>query len=151
MTERSSDLRSDVADWVKKAEEDWVAVGSLDAAVIPTVVCFHCQQCAEKYLKALLTQHDQVPPRTHDLGVLLSHALEKEPDLDNVSDELLLLDRYAVAFRYPGPDANEVEAVAATSAAAVVRDVCRRLLCLAGPDQSGETADETDETDQMRE
>ncbi|MFW6156572.1 MAG: HEPN domain-containing protein [Armatimonadota bacterium] len=131
MTERSPDLRSDVADWVRKAEEDWIAVGSLDPGVIPTVICFHCQQCAEKYLKALLTLHDQVPPRTHDLGVLLSDALGEEPDLSGVSDELLVLDRYAVAFRYPGPDADEREAVAATSAAATVRDTCRRLLGLA--------------------
>lgn len=48
MTEHPRDLRSDVAEWVAKAEQDWIAVGSLDPTVIPTIICFHCQQCAEK-------------------------------------------------------------------------------------------------------
>jgi HEPN domain-containing protein len=151
MTEPPRDLRSDVAEWVGKAEQDWIAVGSLDVSVIPTVICFHCQQCAEKYLKALLTVHDRVPPRTHDLGVLLDCALEEEPRLGALSDELLLLDRYAVAIRYPGPDADEQEAVAATSAVAVVRDICRQLLGLAEAEeneQGAERADENEECDE---
>ena len=146
MTERPRDLRSDVVEWVEKAEQDWIAVGCLDPLIIPTVICFHCQQCAEKYLKALLTVHDQVPPRPHDLGVLLDSALHEEPELSDVSEELLLLDRYAVAIRCPGPDADEQEAVTATSAAAVVRDTCRHLLGLLGEtteegQQPGETED----------
>lgn len=146
MTEPPPDLRGDVGEWIRKAEQDWIAVGSLDPSVIPTVICFHGQQCAEKYLKALLTLHDQVPPRTHDLGVLLGRALEHEPNLGNVSDELLLLDRYAVAIRYPGPDADEQEAVTATAAAEVVRDTCRQLLGLLGvEEEDGPQPDETEE------
>lgn len=140
MTELPPDLRGDVGEWVNKAEQDWMAIGSLDPSVIPTVICFHGQQCAEKYLKALLTLHDQVPPRTHDLGVLLNRALEYESNLGDVSDELLLLDRYSVAIRYPGPDADEQEAVLATAATGVVRDTCRRLLGL----------QETDEEDRLQ-
>jgi HEPN domain-containing protein len=34
-------------------------------------VCFHAQQCAEKYLKALLLQAGSEPPKTHDLRLLL--------------------------------------------------------------------------------
>jgi HEPN domain-containing protein len=147
MTEPPHDLRSDVAEWVAKAEQDWIAVGSLDASVIPTVICFHCQQCAEKYLKALLTLHDRVPPRTHDLGVLLDRALKEEPGLDELSGELLLLDRYAVAIRYPGPDADEDEAVAAGSAAAVVRDICRQLLGLRETDEDEQVADRGDQNE----
>jgi HEPN domain-containing protein len=149
MTERPRDLRGDVVAWVQKAEQDWIAVGSLDPSVIPTVICFHCQQCAEKYLKALLTLHNRVPPRTHDLGVLLDSALGQEPALLDVSDELLLLDRYAVAIRYPGPDADEEEAFAAASAAEIVRDACRQLLGLAEVEESeGEDAHEPDWADQ---
>lgn len=151
MTASPLDLRSDVADWVEKAEQDWIAVGSLDASVIPTVICFHCQQCAEKYLKALLTLHDRVPPRTHDLGVLLDSALGEEPDLTDVSDELLLLDRYAVAIRYPGPDADEQEAVLAASAAAIVRDRCRNLLGFSEEEAEEQRANETNEDEQDEE
>ncbi len=151
MTEPPRDLRSDVAQWVEKAEQDWIAVGSLDAAVIPTIICFHCQQCAEKYLKALLTHNDRVPHRTHDLGVLLNSALAEEPQLSEVSDEMLLLDRYAVAIRYPGPDADEQEAIAAASAAAVVRDTCRQLLGLAEAEENEQKAERPDENEECHE
>ncbi|MBI4848150.1 MAG: HEPN domain-containing protein [Nitrospirae bacterium] len=29
-------------------------------------MCFHCQQCIEKYLKAFLIYNESEPPRTHD-------------------------------------------------------------------------------------
>jgi|LSQX01.2.fsa_nt_gb HEPN domain-containing protein len=130
MSEQSREVRSDVAAWVRKAEQDWITVGSLDPSVVASVICFHCQQCAEKYLKALLTQHDEVPPRSHDLGLLLGVALQIEAGLSEISEELRLLDRYSVAIRYPGPDADEDEAAAAGRAARVVRDACRALLQL---------------------
>jgi HEPN domain-containing protein len=42
-------------EWVFKAEQDFDAADLLMHAgesPIPDYVCFHCQQCAEKYLKA---------------------------------------------------------------------------------------------------
>jgi len=44
------------AQWVAKAEQDFLAVKKLIISEpIPwSVVCFHCQQIAEKYLKAYL-------------------------------------------------------------------------------------------------
>ena len=48
-----------VADWVDKAEDDWKAAVDLDRRrrdPLPDPVCFHCQQCAEKYLKAFHTR-----------------------------------------------------------------------------------------------
>ncbi|MBW1960508.1 MAG: HEPN domain-containing protein [Deltaproteobacteria bacterium] len=35
-------------------------------------VCFHAQQCAEKYLKAFLTFKNIDFPKTHDIGELLA-------------------------------------------------------------------------------
>ena len=46
-----------VEEWLKKAEGDWqTANRELRARKNPNydAVCFHCQQCAEKYLKAYL-------------------------------------------------------------------------------------------------
>jgi len=47
------------AEWVEKAEEDWVSLlRSYRARKDPSynVACFHAQQCAEKYLKARLVE-----------------------------------------------------------------------------------------------
>ena len=43
-------------EWIRKAEDDFRAAGVLAAGSEPfhDQVCFHCQQSAEKYLKALL-------------------------------------------------------------------------------------------------
>jgi HEPN domain-containing protein len=39
-------------EWVAKAEADYRAAMALDPVDLPDVVCSHCQQCVEKYLKA---------------------------------------------------------------------------------------------------
>ena len=56
--------------WVQKAEHDLAAVRVLATAgsEVPwDVVVFHCQQAAEKYLKALLVANDHDVPKIHDL------------------------------------------------------------------------------------
>jgi hypothetical protein len=61
-------------EWLQKAEGDYATAGretrarrqpNYDAA------CFHAQQTAEKYLKALLHEHGASVPRTHSLIELL--------------------------------------------------------------------------------
>jgi HEPN domain-containing protein len=46
-----------LAEWVNKAEADYqsaVALHRRRKAPLPDIVCYHCQQCVEKYLKAYL-------------------------------------------------------------------------------------------------
>jgi HEPN domain-containing protein len=48
-------------EWVQKAEEDYqaaLALSRLRKRPTPNAVSFHCQQCAEKYLKAFLVSKD---------------------------------------------------------------------------------------------
>lgn len=66
------------AEWAEKAEADyWTAGRELRARMHPNwdAVCFHAQQCAEKYLKAFLQQQAIAPPRTHSLIELLEACL----------------------------------------------------------------------------
>ena len=87
-----------------KAEEDWAGAGTLTAQSPPLtdLVCFHCQQAAEKYLKALLQEQGAVVPKTHDLRHLLRLLLPHDPTLRSLQRGLLSLGRYAVEYRYPG-------------------------------------------------
>jgi HEPN domain-containing protein len=64
-------------------------------------VCFHCQQCAEKYLKALLQENGAHVPRTHDLQDLLDLLLPHDGTLAPLRRILRSLSRYAVEYRYP--------------------------------------------------
>ncbi|MGD0093557.1 MAG: HEPN domain-containing protein, partial [Planctomycetota bacterium] len=69
-------------EWVKKAEGDF-AVMQREARArgkpVYDVICFHAQQCAEKYLKARLQEAVQPFSKTHDLPGLLQVLLPLEP------------------------------------------------------------------------
>ncbi len=63
-------------EWVEKAEGDFAVAGREPAAPAPVfdAVCFHAQQCVEKYLKALLQDRGIDFPRTHDLVALAARV-----------------------------------------------------------------------------
>ena len=99
-----------VREWLQKAEEDYNAVVKLEPAETPCVICFHCQQCIEKYLKAFLTACGEIPPPTHNLIRLNSTATEYEKSLDAIYDFLEELNPYSVAIRYPGMSVTSEDA-----------------------------------------
>ena len=59
-------------EWVRKAEADFLAANTLvrGNVLLHDAVCFHCQQTAEKYLKAQLVELGLAVPRTHNLVAL---------------------------------------------------------------------------------
>jgi HEPN domain-containing protein len=91
-------------------------------------VCFHCQQCAEKYLKALLEEMSATIPYTHILKDLLALLQPNHPSLGSLRRGLTFLTRFAVGTRYPGDNASKRQAEAARRWAERVRDACRTLL-----------------------
>ena len=90
--------------WCDRAEADWRLCHRLmaDPEPYPEAIAFHCQQAAEKYVKAYLTWRQVEFPKTHDIKRLLElvgscdHALAKD------LDEAAALTPYAVEYRYPG-------------------------------------------------
>lgn len=94
-----------VEEWVTKAEEDYWAVRYLyqkSKGRLASVICFHAQQCAEKYLKALLTKYDIEPPKIHSLEALLDILISKIPEIEECRELLTNLSPYSVEYRYPG-------------------------------------------------
>ena len=67
-------MKPETQEWVEKAEGD-LKVARREGQTADQVydaVCFHAQQCAEKYLKAWLEEHNIAFPRIHDLIALLN-------------------------------------------------------------------------------
>ncbi len=92
-------------------------------------VCFHAQQCVEKYLKAVLIWRSIALPRTHDLRLLVQLAGE-EPGLALDLEMILPLNRYAIEARYPGewePFGRE-EAEESARVARLVMGIVRGIL-----------------------
>ena len=91
-------------EWVNAAERDRDAViVLLESARQPyEIIAFHCQQCAEKYLKALLILHDRKPPYVHDLLKLNQEGQDMCVGLADVEDPCERLTPFGTVTRYPG-------------------------------------------------
>lgn len=121
-----------VLQWIKKAENDLLNAEhtlNLGENCPVDTVCFHAQQCAEKYLKAWLVFCSEETPRTHDLIILLQQT--EQDGLMGVDAEWLFpLNRYNVEARYPGDwgPIDRSEAEDAVGYARKVRDSVRNAL-----------------------
>jgi HEPN domain-containing protein len=102
-----------VNEWLAKAEEDYKTMEELynhSPSEFANSICFHAQQCAEKYLKALITKQSVEPPWFHALESLLDLVISKTPELEKYRVELAGLTPYATEYRYPGKVANQGDA-----------------------------------------
>lgn len=128
-------MKRSTREWVRKAEGDFVAIRKLARGreSAHDATCFHCQQGAEKYLKALLEELGLTVPRTHNLVALLPLLLPHHGSLRRFRRGLDFLTRFAVETRYPGDSATRREAASARRWASRARDACRSLLGLRPP------------------
>ncbi len=120
-------------EWVDKAEEDYqVAQREFRARKNPSfnAVCFHAQQCSEKYLKARLQEANLAFPRSHSLPMLLNLACSVEPLWPVLAPQANRLNTYAVAFRYPGASATKADARQALTDSRIIRREVRLSLNL---------------------
>src|SRR5688572_21449432 len=126
-------MKKETGRWVRKAEADLQGANDLAQAGRPhhDLICFHCQQSAEKYLKALLIERGLSFPKTHRLEDLLLLLLPHDASLKQLRRTLVSLTRYAVDYRYPDESATKREAAAALRQAKKVREQIRARIGLA--------------------
>ncbi|MCC7145740.1 MAG: HEPN domain-containing protein [Phycisphaeraceae bacterium] len=119
-------------EWVEKAEGDFEAARwVMQAPKVPyDAVCFHAQQCVEKYLKARLQEANLAFPKTHDLEQLLALILPAESGWAVMRADLAVLSRFAVEYRYPGTTATNADAQDSLRRCTAVRQVIRKSLGL---------------------
>ena len=121
------------AEWVTKAEGDF-AVMERECKVQDKAnydgICFHAQQCAEKYLKARLCEADIPFSKIHDLVALLEQVVVAEPAWETFREDLAYLSDFAVTFRYPGESADRESALDAQSRCQLFRKAACKALGL---------------------
>ena len=126
-------MKPDVLEWVVKAEEDFQAASALARLrkhPVRNAVCFHCQQCVEKYIKSRLDEDDIPFPKIHDLPRQLDMVVKVEPLWEAMRKSMTMLARYASLFRYPGDTATAGEAKSALAACRSLRAEMRSRLGL---------------------
>lgn len=119
-------------EWTDKAEGDYRVAASqwkLEAPVYDAI-CFHAQQCVEKYLKACLTENDSDFPKTHDLEALARLCFLSLPDLASQIEGLRFLTSFSVEIRYPGTVAEKQDAERCWGIAQRARSLIRSKLQL---------------------
>jgi HEPN domain-containing protein len=93
-----------VRDWLTRAEHDLRSARALAALADPLrdTAIYHCQQAAEKSMKAWLQSKDDPFPKTHDIGLLVKQAAKLNPGFSQFEKAASVLTPYVSAFRYPG-------------------------------------------------
>jgi HEPN domain-containing protein/predicted nucleotidyltransferase len=129
--ERPSEAPESLADWIRRAREDFAAMQAVTNLEPPVrgPLCFHAHQCAEKLLKACLIARSIRPPRTHDLLELLDLCIRAGFDLEQLRPACKTLYELWPKSWYPDdgkPTSSDAEA--AIEAASAVRDAVLALL-----------------------
>lgn len=117
-----------IRQWAQKAENDLQNAAhtlKLGRDCPTDTVCFHAQQCVEKYIKALLTLHGIEFSRIHHISALVTLLPARvRPDLTPEEQERLT--DYAVSARYPG-DYERIPLAEARQAVRIARRVRRQI------------------------
>lgn len=118
----SADLATRLA---RKAQEDAAAVTEFsgNSRIADSIVGFHAQQAAEKWLKAVMALRGMRQTRIHDIGRLAELLEEDGVELPLSRDRLDELTQYAVPLRYE--DLLDAEPLDRDATAALVDKVGR--------------------------
>lgn len=126
-------MKAETLEWVQKAEGDMnTAQREFTVLANPNydAVCFHAQQCAEKYLNARIIEEVLPVTRTHDLEILLNQLLPFETRLTELLQSVRILSAMAVEVRYPGMATDEDDAAEALRSSKKIREAIRTTLRL---------------------
>jgi len=117
-----------IGQWIVKAEGDLKSASSILKLKkdCPTdAVCFHAQQCIEKYIKAVLVLRGMNFPKTHDIAHLMALLPANwRPEIDDAQQERLT--DYATVSRYPG-DYEPIPMTEARQAVKLARKVKKEM------------------------
>ena len=107
-------------EWVEMAGHD------LNSATIlfnengyPDIIIYHCHQCVEKTIKAILIKQNTPFEKTHKLDLLIQ--LVKHNLFDKFKDDILYLDGFRTKTRYPFGD------TISTKQAGQCVTICRKI------------------------
>ncbi|VAW43376.1 hypothetical protein MNBD_CHLOROFLEXI01-2779 [hydrothermal vent metagenome] len=101
----SDKTREYVRMWLGKGNSDLhnaeiILAAQTESPPLDTV-CFHCQQAAEKYIKAFLVFHGKQFPFSHNLADLVAICMQVDLAFAAIQRKAETLTPFAVEIRYP--------------------------------------------------
>lgn len=106
----TDDARAKGLRWLEQAEDELDAAEKVRQHGKHYLVCFLCQQAAEKALKAVLYAAGAASVRGHSVGELCREAARLMPELAAVEEKAGPLDAYYIPTRYPNSLPDSVPA-----------------------------------------
>ena len=93
------------------------------------IICYHCEQAAEKFLKAVLIYHGVEAPKTHDLVLLCKLCVQLNQAWEQMIDACVGLSPYGVQVRYPSDmELDEGDVASALRACREIGEFVQRQL-----------------------
>ena len=121
----------DVNEWLRFANMDLDTANHLFNTMYPKpyeIICYHCQQSAEKFLKALYVQNQKEVSKIHDLVVLAKSLSDHYSSISDILRECAILTPTGVRIRYPQEMPLEEEDV--KLALSYAEKIKNRVMCL---------------------
>ena len=110
-----------VKQWLTLADDDLrlARLTMMDTEPVYWAAAFHCQQAAEKSLKAFLAYNEYHVEKTHDIEFLVKLCMKILPEMERFIESGAALSEYAVDTRYPTArfEITEIKAEKAIEAA----------------------------------
>lgn len=92
-------------DWITHAQKDLNGAKILlEHGADNSLVCFHCQQAIEKYLKGFLLKHDNILNEGHGLVKLGKLCEKQDSSFKTIMKDLALVNEYYIETRYPADE-----------------------------------------------
>ncbi len=127
-------IKAETREWVRFAEADFDTASYLwrkRQRLLTRAICFHCQQCVEKYFKARLIEAGLHSPKTNDLVRLVNLLVSIEPVLATFQPVLgSLTAAYSIQFRQAADLGLKQDAKAALENCRAIRKEVRASLGL---------------------
>ena len=87
--------------WLKIVDEDLKSANGLLKIEVFSTANYHCQQAAEKALKAYLVFKNHKTIKTHDLVKLIVKCSQFDKTFETLYRDIVHLNPFSTRFRYP--------------------------------------------------
>ena len=118
--------KSEVDEWIKYGNMDLESAKYLlNMKPLPfEIICYHCQQAVEKYIKAYIVSCDEELNKIHDLIELNKICKKHDEDFEQMDIMCSELNNYSVIIRYPFHtlDLEETDVISAIKYAEQIRE-----------------------------
>jgi len=95
--------KEEIQEWQKYGRNDYNTAVFLQNMTPPPleIICHHCQQAAEKYLKSYLISQNEPVIKTHDLSFLAEICFKIDSEFESIIQSCEELTDFSISTRYP--------------------------------------------------